>query len=242
MHEEYYSWYSRRLNKDVSLLVFGHAGAKVLVFPTRDGNFLEYQHLRIPEVLRMKIEAGHLQLYCLDYSASETFYCWWAHPAGRVYRHWQFEEYILHEVFPLMRQKNSHECVIAHGCSFGAFLAANIAFRHPHLFRKLVCFSGRYDLTINIECFRDLLDGYYDENVYFHMPTHFLPNLTCNDRLHAMRQIDMVFVVGQEDPFKGNNMYLGNILAGKGIDHHLHFWDHRAHRGYYWRRMARLYI
>ena len=35
-----------------------------------------------------------------------------------------------------MSLKNTHPCVIAHGCSLGAYLAVNIAMRHPHLFRR----------------------------------------------------------------------------------------------------------
>ena len=59
-----------------------------------------------------------------------------------------------------MGLKNPHPCVIVHGCSLGAYHAVNIAMRHPHLFRKLAAFSGRYDLTINIEGFPDLFEGY----------------------------------------------------------------------------------
>ncbi len=47
----------------------------------------------------------------------------------------------------------------------------------------MVAFSGRYDLTLNVESFNDLFNGYYDENIYFHTPTHFLPNLECPWRL-----------------------------------------------------------
>ena len=71
----------------MELLIFGHAGAKVLVFPTRDGRFYEYENLRIVDALRHKIDAGQLQLYCLDSVDWETFYCWWCHPADRVRRH-----------------------------------------------------------------------------------------------------------------------------------------------------------
>jgi hypothetical protein len=37
MHREYHRWFSQRLQRDMEMLVFGHAGAKVIVFPTRDG-------------------------------------------------------------------------------------------------------------------------------------------------------------------------------------------------------------
>ena len=62
MHREYHRWHSPRLGRVMELLVFGHAGAKVLVFPTRDGRFYEYENLRIVQRLAPKINAGQLQL------------------------------------------------------------------------------------------------------------------------------------------------------------------------------------
>ncbi len=226
----------------MELLVFGHGGAKVLVFPTREGRFHEYEDLRIVDSLAMKIDAGHLQLWCVDGVAWETFYCFGCHPAERIRRHIRYEEYVLNEVMPLMSRQNDHPCTIAHGCSLGAYHAANIAFRHPHLFRKLVAFSGRYDLTQNLDAFQDLFSGYYDENVYFHTPVHFLPNLDCGWRLEYLRRMDIVMVVGADDPFLGNNRRLSEILCAKGIGHRLHIWDGRAHRGRHWRTMASLYV
>jgi len=226
----------------MELLIFGHAGAKVLVFPTRGGRFYEYENMRMTEILRPKIEAGLLQIYCLDSLDAESFYCFWAHPSGRINRHLQYEDYIIHEVFPLMHSKNPDPCVIAHGCSLGAFHAANIAFRHPHLFKKLAAFSGRYDLTLSVEHFRDLFDGYYSEQVYYNTPTHFLPDLGREDHLGALQNMDIVLTIGKEDPFRGNNEALSGILQGKDIRHQIHYWDDRAHRGYYWRRMADIYL
>jgi len=242
MHREYHRWYSHRLQRDMELLVFGHAGAKVLVFPTRDGRFHEYEDLGIVNSLADKINAGQLQLWCLDSVAWETFYCNWCHPANRIRRHIAYEEYVLNEVMPLMQQRNAHDCTIAHGCSLGAYSAACMALRHPQHFQKLVAFSGRYDLTLNVEAFQDLLGGYYDENVYFHTPTHFLPNLHCDWRLDRLRRMEIVMAVGAEDPFLHNNRHLSDILHGKGVRNQLHVWEGRAHRGHYWRRMAPLYV
>jgi esterase/lipase superfamily enzyme len=242
MNREYHRWYSHRLGRDMELLIFGHAGAKVLVYPTRDGRFYEYENLRLVSTLTSKIEAGQLQLYCLDSIDWESLYCFWCHPADRIRRHIQFEEYVLNEVMPLMAAKNSHPCTIAHGCSLGAFHAVNIAFRHPHLFRKVTALSGRYDLTLSIEHFRDLFNGYYDQDIYFHTPSHFLPNLDCPWRLEQLRRMDIILVIGKEDPFLDNNRRLSHALWSKGIGHQLHEWNGRAHSGYYWRRMAPLYV
>jgi esterase/lipase superfamily enzyme len=242
VNREYHRWYSPRLQRDMEILVFGHGGAKVLVFPTRDGRFHEYEDLGLVQSLRHKLDAGQLQLFCVDSVDWESFYCDWCHPSGRIRRHVQFEEYILNEVMPLMARKNGHHCTIAHGCSLGAFHAVNIAFRHPHLFDKVAAFSGRYDLNLSVDHFRNLFDGYYDDQIYHNTPTHFLPNLACEWRVGNLRRMDIVLVVGDQDPFFDNNRHLSWLLSEKGIRHRLHVWEGRAHRGRYWRAMAPLYV
>ena len=142
MNREYHKWYSHRLDREMELLVFGHAGAKVLVFPTRCGRFYEYEEMGLVGALSHKIEQGQLQLYCVDSVDEESFYCFWSRPGDRVHRHRRYEDYVLHEVLPLMGAKNPHPCVIAHGCSFGAFHAVNLAFRHPQAFHKVAALSG----------------------------------------------------------------------------------------------------
>lgn len=242
MRRDYRRWYSQRLHRDMELLIFGHAGAKVLMFPTRDGRFWEYEKLDVVAGLAGKIQAGHLQLYCVEGLARETFYDRSRHPADRIRRHVALEEYVLNEVLPLMAQSNPHECTMVMGCSLGAFQAASLALRHPRLFRKLVAFSGRYDLTSSVEHFDDLFDGYYCDEIYFHTPAHFLPSLSCAWRLEQLRQLDIVLAVGRADPFLDSNHQLSRFLNEKGIRHQLHLWDGRAHSAGPWRKMAALYV
>lgn len=242
MKREYHSWWSPRLQRNMELLVFGHAGARVLVFPTRFARFYEYEDLRMHEQIQHKIDAGEMQLFCVDSIDSESLYCEWVHPYWRIQRHIQYEEYILNEVFPLMNQLNDHPCTISHGCSLGAYHAANIAFRHPHLFDKLCAFSGRFDLTLEVEYFSNLFSGFYNNDVYFHTPSHFLPSLSCEQKINQLKQMDIVLVIGREDPFLDNNLHMSQLLTDKGIQHNLHIWDERAHRAYYWRRMVRIYL
>lgn len=241
MNREYHKWHSKHLDREMELLIFGHAGARVLVFPTRDGRFHEYENIRVVEALRPKIESGQLQLFCVDSIDAESFYCFWCRPADRVVRHALYERYILEEVMPMMHDLNDNPTTVAHGCSFGAFHAANVTFRHPLLFDKLVAFSGRYDPTLAVESFRDLLDGYRDENVARYNPMSYLPDLD-GWRLDAIRRLDITLVIGKEDPFLENNRQLSEMLWSKGIWHVLHEWEDRAHKGYYWRRMAPLYL
>ncbi|KQR69151.1 esterase family protein [Rhizobium sp. Leaf341] len=242
MNREYLRWYSPRLHRDMELLVFGHRGAKVLMFPTREGRFWEYEALGLVDVLADKVRAGQLQLFCVEGLANESFYARNLPPADRLRRHRALEEYVLNEVLPLMAQWNPEGATIVHGCSLGAYQAASLVFRHPHLFSKLVAFSGRYDLTLQIESFDDLLDGHYDDEVYFHTPTHFLPGLSQTWRLDRLRSVDIVLTIGNADPFLDNNLHLSRLLHEMGVHHQLHVWDGRAHRGQSWRKMAALYI
>ena len=242
MRRDYRRWYSPRLQRDMELLIFGHAGAKVLMFPTRDGRFWEYEKLHVVAGLAGKVEAGQLQLYCIEGLARETFYDRSRAPADRIRRHAAFEDYILNEVLPLMAFINAHDCTMAMGCSLGAFQAASLAFRHPHLFQKLVALSGRYDLTLKVESFDDLFDGHYGDDVYFHTPTHFLPGLACDWRLDQLRRLDIVLAVGTADPFLDSTRHLSQLLAEKHVRHQLHLWDGRAHRAGAWQKMAALYV
>jgi esterase/lipase superfamily enzyme len=241
MTRTHHRWHSPHLDREMDLLVFGHAGAKVLVFPTRRARFHEYEDLRIVESLRPRIEAGEMQLWCVDSVDTESFYNTASHPTDRVRRHEAYERYVVDEVVPLMQATNDDPRTVSHGCSMGAYHAANTAFRHPHLFNKLAAFSGRYDPTIAVERFRDLLDGHVDEKVVSHAPVRYLPELD-GPRLDDLRRMDIVLVVGREDPFVASNRELSDILRSKGIAHTLHEWEERAHKGHYWRRMAPQYL
>jgi esterase/lipase superfamily enzyme len=116
-------------------------------------------------------------LFCVDSVDAESLYSVLRPPHERIRRHQQYEQYILQEVLPLSRLKNPEPFMIAHGCSLGAYHAVNIAFRHPHLFGKVVALSGRYDLSSPVAEFRCLFDQYYDNDIYYHTPNHYVPNL-----------------------------------------------------------------
>lgn len=242
MRRQYHKWFSHHLNREMELLTFGHDGAAVLVFPTREGRFYDYENWGLVEALRSSIESGHIRLYCVDGVDSQTLYCRCSHPVDRVRRHRQYEDYILNEVVPLMRMEGANPPLIAHGCSIGAYHAMNLALRHPSLFTKVVALSGRYDLTRAIGPFRDLFDGYYDQEIYFITPNHFVPNLSDPGLLDSMRTMDITLAVGEQDPFHESNRVLSGALAGKGIEHRFALWPGEAHRARYWREMTPHYL
>jgi esterase/lipase superfamily enzyme len=219
----------------MELLVFGHAGAPVIVFPTSQGRFYEYEDRGMINVLSHHLEQGWIQLICVDSVDSESWYCSWAHPRGRLYRHDQYEHYILHEVLPFVRTYNSNPFVMTHGCSFGATHAMLIALRHPTYFNRVLAFAGHYDMT-------HFLDGYYDEAVYYHNPINFIAGLQEGQLAHEIRRLDIIMTIGRDDSAAWTNQRLSDALWSKNIWHAMRWWDGWAHDWPYWSKMIGLYI
>ncbi|MBK8174691.1 MAG: esterase family protein [Rhodospirillales bacterium] len=242
MKREYHKWYSPALGRDMELLVFGHRGARVLAFPPRCGRFFDYENNGIIDVLRHHLNEGWLQVICVDSIDPESFYCNWCNPRDRVFRHMAFERYILQEVLPLSETINGTPYLTSLGCSFGAYHAVNIAFRHPHRFNRVVAMSGRYDLTQAPEGFRDLLDGHYDQDVYFNMPNHYMANVGMNGILAPIRRLDIKLIIGEQDPFLDDNRRLSDILWLHGVWHLFKVWDGRAHSYRRWREMIGWFV
>lgn len=242
MNREYHKWHSPALNREMELLVFGHAGARVLVFPSRKRRFFEYEDHGMIDALRHRIEAGELQLLCVDGVDEESLYCFDISPEQRIKRHLEYEHYILEEVLPFFAKLNPRTPLTAHGCSFGAYHAVTLALRHPQHFARAVGFSGRYDLTLHVGDFHSLFHGFYDDSLRAIMPSHFVPDLSDPKRLRQIRQVRFTLVIGEEDPFYEDNIALRCALTEKKIPHELHAWCGNAHRFRYWRQMARVYL
>ena len=216
--------------------------ARVIVFPTREGRFYDYENWRIVEAVRAKIENGWIQLICVDSIDAESLYNRSLAPAGRIMRHLQFETYILNEVLPFTCQTNPNPHLTAHGSSMGAFHVVNFAFRHPGMVAKVVAFSGRYDLAAPIGHYEDLFDGYHDETIYFNNPLQFVPNIDDEALLVLLRRMEIHLAVGEFDPFLASNCQFSAALQRLGVAHSLYIWQGCAHKPKSWQQMAALYL
>lgn len=219
----------------MDLLIFGHAGARVLVFPTSKGKFYEWEDRQMIATLAPQIERGWLQLYCLDSVDAESWYARWKHPHGRARRQLEYENYILHELLPLSWQKNQNPFLITVGASFGAYHAVNFALRHPHLVNRAIGMSGIYDIS-------RWADGHSGGQLYSQNPVWFIPNEHDWGRLEALRRQDIILSVGRDDSLRHSNEQLSSLLWQKGIGNALRLWDGWAHDWPYWQHMLRLYI
>ena len=241
MEREYQKWFSPALNREMELLIFGSAGVPILFFPTRSAHFYDMEDWRIIEALRDKITSGQIQVFCVDSIDQESFYST-NPPTERILRHIQYEQYILDEVIPFIKTRNVSQQLTVTGCSLGGYHAVNLALRHPTIFTKVVGMSARYDLTKALPFFDDLFEGYFDDNIYFHMPNHYVPGISDEKLLEELRKLDITLVIGREDSFLANNEQLSASLNQIGVPHQFYIWEEEAHRPRYWREMVKLYL
>src|SRR5579862_6893695 len=105
MKREYHKWRSPMLERDMEMLVFGERGQRLLVFPTRKQRFFEYEDHGMIHSLRHRIQAGEIQVICVDSLDDESLYCFDIPPEERLRRHLQYERYIVGEVIPFCKSQ-----------------------------------------------------------------------------------------------------------------------------------------
>lgn len=238
MNREYHRWHSRELGRDMEMLVFGHAGLPVVVFPTSQARFYEFEENGMVAAVADKIDGGRLQLFCVDSVDAESWYNRGVGPDWRIARHIQYDNYIVHEVVPHVRWRNQSAHLVALGCSFGGFHAANVSFRHPDVFTGFLSLSGAFDLKG-----LGFLPGFYNENVFYNQPLDYLPGLNDPWFLDQMRQRTYLLATGVHDQCWNDNERLASVLRSKGIPVRLDVWgDGARHDWPWWQRMVQVYL
>ncbi len=235
MNREYHRWHSASLERDMELLVFGHAGARVVAFPTSMGRFYDWEDRGLVGALSEHLERGWIQLFCVDSVDAESWYAKERSPAERAQRHVQYDHYILNEVLPFTAKLNSNPFLITTGASFGAYHAVNFALRYPQSVNRTIGMSGAYNI-------RRWADGYFDDNIYFNSPNDFITNEHEPERLQALQRQDIILAIGRDDPSCPSNEELSGKLWSKGIGNALRIWDGWCHDWPWWQKMIVLYI
>ena len=219
----------------MELLQFGHAGARVIVFPSSMGRFYEWEDQGMIAALAPMIERGWYQLWCVNSVDADSWYAKWKRPGDRAHAHAAYDAYLYNEVLPLTEHRNPGSFLITAGASFGAYHAMSFGLRYPDRVGRIVGLSGLYDI-------REQTDGYSDETVYFHNPSDFVSGESDSHRLAAIRRIDIIIAIGRDDPMRPGNEEFSGRLDAKGIWHALRIWDGWAHDWPYWRQMLVKYI
>lgn len=236
VNREYHKWLSPALGREMELLIFGHAGPSALAFSTSCGRFFDFEDRGMVAAVQSKLEEGHLQLFCIDSIDAESWYNRAVVPRARITRHLRFEQYILEEVVPLVRSRSAAPGLAAIGCSFGGYHAVNLTLRHPEIFTSVLSMSGALDPS-------RFLSGYYDQDCYFNLPTHYVPNMQDARYLDRYRRNSYILATGSNDICRSDNEQMADILRAKEVSCRLEVWgDHAGHDWPTWQRMIQTYL
>ncbi len=239
MQKEISSWYSPSLHKEMPVAVYGHYGFALLLIPTASADFLEYERFQLIDSIRPFIEEGKLKVFSVNSINTESWLNNAMEPRQKMIRHKQFNDYIFHEIIPFIRNNTSADTpVITCGASFGALHSMNLFLQRPDIINGVIAMSGVYDLT-------EYTKGYYDEDVYFNSPQHYIPNLADHHILEQIRESRHIHILAgsgaYEDP-DASRRFAG-ILYNKGITYELDIWGSEwPHDWNTWRAMLPHYL
>lgn len=238
MNKEVHQWYSPALNKEMPVAVYGHYGFALLMIPTAAADYLEYERFELINHLKPLIDAGKLKVFSVNSINTESWMNKQMEGSHKAIRQNQFNEYIFNEVVPFIKTKTSNDTpIITCGASFGAFHSMNLFLKRPDLINGVIAMSGVYDLM-------EYTNGFYDDQVYFNSPMHYIPNLTDHDTLEKIRRGKIILATGSgnnEDP-EANKRFSG-VLNSKSIPHNLEVWADDIHHDWpTWRKMLPHFI
>ncbi len=220
MHRYVTSWMSPSLNKEMPVAVYGHFGFALLLIPTAGADYLEYERFQLIDSIRPFIEEGKVKVFSIDSINNESWMNQMMEPKHKMQRHLQWNDYVYNEVIPFVRSQTSSETPIyVCGASFGSLHSANLFLKRPDLLNGCICMSGVYELT-------EYTKGYYDDDVYFNSPMHFMPNMNDHQILEQIRASSHIHLFSgsgpHEDPESARRF--AGILYSKNIWYELNIW------------------
>lgn len=224
-------WYSHHLGGNIKMLVFGESGYPVVLFPTTMGRYYECRDFKLIESARWFVEQGLIQIFCPDSINDKSWYDKKSSPGDRIWRHTLYDRFLREELIEKLRHNSPTGKVAVAGPSFGGYLAANFAFKHPDVVSHLLSMSGSFDI-------KSFMDGYYDDKVYFNNPVDYLPDANHPD----LWNMNIVLGTSQWDICRPANEQLSGILHAKGIDHWLDMRGWVKHDWPLWREMFPHYL
>lgn len=231
MKEDYLKWFSVHLNREVEMLVFGHAGYPVILFPTSKGSFHENRDMGLIGAAHWFIEQGLIQIFCPESNDKQSFYDKGVHPHQRIQQHVAYDKMICHELVERIRLNTGVAKVAIAGCSFGGYHAANFAFRHPGYVSHMFSMSGAFDI-------RDFMNGYQHDDIFYNSPLEYLPGL----QDHELWNMKIVLGTSNWDICFDANLKMHKALNQKGVSHWLDVRQERLHDWPMWREMFPHYL
>ena len=218
---------------------YGHYGFALLLIPTAAADYLEYERFQLIDSLRPHIEGGMIKVYSVNSINTESWMNKQMEGAHKAIRQNQFNQYIFDEVIPFIKNNSGQNTpIITCGASFGALHSMNLFLKRPDLINGVIAMSGVYNLM-------EYTDGYYDEQVYYNSPAHYMPKLSDPwylDNIRRSRHIHILSGSGAYEAPDAAREFAG-ILYNKGIWYELDVWGQEwKHDWPTWRKMLPYYL
>ena len=234
-------WYSERVEREVTLVRWGHKGQPVLLFPTAGGDAEEVERFHLIGVLAPLIEAGKIKVYSCDSVAGAALLSREGSSRRQMWLQNQFHHYVRQEVVPAIHAdcKSDKIDIWTTGASIGAFHAVAMVCRFPDVFARACAMSGTYDLRR----FYDVHGNDFSDDFWYSSPVHFVPTLS-GQHLEVLRHRFILFVSGEgkaEDI--GESWRMANALGRMGIPNRVDSWGPEwPHDWQTWRKMLPLVL
>lgn len=237
MKTQYHKTYSPSLGRDMEYKTYGEEGRGVLVLPSQNGRYHDYEDFDMVAVLAPYIEAGRIRLICVDSLDAESWSAEGADEHQRITRHEQWFSYIADELIPAVAKTG--ERLIVTGCSMGGYHAANFFFRRPELFDTVLALSGCYHASA-------FFGDYHDPLVYDNSPIDYLSNMPADHPyLDIYRRKQIILCVGQgawEDGLLESTRRLDAVLREKKVPAWIDYWGFDVSHDWPWWRKQIVYF
>jgi esterase/lipase superfamily enzyme len=217
------------------VLAYGHYGRPVVAFPSENGEVGDWEDRGMVGALSELLEAGRIKLYCVPSFDRESWTRGDLPLEERAHRHGHYEWWIVARLVPFVQADSHTHDLIAAGCSFGAYHAANFCLKRADLFPLAIGMSGVYDVSVQG-------GGERGEAVYFNNPMDYVANLAGDHLAWLRERASLLLVCGQgqwEDTTGAleSTRRFGELLGSKGIRHEVDLWGHDvAHDWPSWQR------
>lgn len=236
MEKKTTKWRSPSLGKDMNMAIYGKSGTPMIGLPTRGKPCTQWEEKGMVNALSFQIENEFNQLFCVESLDLQSMLNKQIKPINRIARLQQYESYISEEVVPFVRKQSMSDFLMIAGVDTGGYHALNMGLKYPGMFDKVIGISGLYDI-------KPLMDGFYNDDVYFSNPMDYLPNMNHSGLLEKIRSTDFRLVTYANDIHRSDAHRMSDVMRMKFIDHRLDEWDmHSKEQWDLWTKMIKTHI
>lgn len=239
MKKEIKSWYSEKINREMSVRIYGSGGSPILVFPTQDAMSDNFENFGMIETLKNYLEEEKIQLFCVDTVDVETWSNVWGDKNWRAARQEKYYLYIIEEVLPFIKNFTKKLPIVT-GCSLGGLHAAIVFFRRSELFAGILSLSGVYDAKF-------FFDGWLNPTLYDNSPIDFLTNMPkTHEYIKIYNSKEIILCIGQgrwEDEGRRTTAIMQEIFTEKQINGKIDFWGYDVdHDWNWWKKQIKYFL